>query len=181
MRLRQHLGAVAETDKLRSTDSDALVWNTCRDVVAVLGLPSLSYRVMPMKDVICHLRAVHHGPAWTPLYLVLAPLLEVALGTGCFSSPEQKYRVLSYFLDDVPLPPEMVTAGITVPVEPEIETLAAPRRRLYVTHKPYEEIFHATSSGESDPKNGYTFHRHLKKPKLPLSTNPPSHPTSKFT
>jgi hypothetical protein len=82
MRLRQHLGAVAETDKLRSTDSDALVWNTCRDVVAVLGLPSLSYRVMPMKDVICHLRAVHHGPAWTPLYLVLAPLLEVALGDG---------------------------------------------------------------------------------------------------
>jgi predicted CXXCH cytochrome family protein len=66
-------------------------------------------------------------------------LLEAALATGCFSSPEQKYRVLSYFLDDVPLPPEMVAAEITVPVGPEIETLAAPRRRLYVIHEPYEE------------------------------------------
>ena len=80
MRLRQHLGAVASTDELKSTESDALVWNTCRDVVSVLGSPSLSSHVMPMKDVICHLRAVHRGPVWTPLYLVLVPLLEVALG-----------------------------------------------------------------------------------------------------
>ena len=80
MRLRQHLDAVASTDELKSTESDALVWNTCRDVVAMLGSPFLSSHVMPMKDVICHLRALHHGPVWTPLYLVLAPLLEVALG-----------------------------------------------------------------------------------------------------
>jgi predicted CXXCH cytochrome family protein len=66
-------------------------------------------------------------------------LLGVALATGCFSSPEQKYRVLSYFLDDVPLPHGMVAAEITVPLEAEIETLAAPRRQLYVKHEPYEE------------------------------------------
>ena len=64
----------------------------------------------------------------TPFAVVL---LEVALATGCFSSPEQKYRVLSYFLDGVPLPSEMVPLEITGPAEPESETLAAPRRQLY--------------------------------------------------
>jgi predicted CXXCH cytochrome family protein len=66
-------------------------------------------------------------------------LLGVALSAGCFSSPEQKYRVLSYILDDVPVPASMAAVEITPTTESETATRPAPRPEVYVKHEPYEE------------------------------------------
>jgi hypothetical protein len=85
MRLRQYFDSIPLAEKLKSSESDALAWSTCQDAVAMVGAPALSSHILPMKEVICHLRSVHQGAAWSPLYLALTPLLAVALGAGAAS------------------------------------------------------------------------------------------------
>jgi predicted CXXCH cytochrome family protein len=68
-------------------------------------------------------------------------LIAIMLGTGCFSSPEQKYRVLSFFFDDVP-PPGAATA-LRLPadpsaLEPPTEDVEGPSL-FWVTHEPYAQ------------------------------------------
>jgi hypothetical protein len=92
MRLREHMDALPLIGELKTIDESSLVFNSCRDAVAALGLPSLTARVMPMKDVICHLRSLHRGRSWTPLYLALTPLVAAALGgNGANMDAEQDF------------------------------------------------------------------------------------------
>ena len=60
MRLRHHMGNIPVYEsELHRSQHDADVWDMCRDAVSILGLPALAAHVMPMKDVISHLRFVH--------------------------------------------------------------------------------------------------------------------------
>lgn len=78
MRLQQHLASIPLAENLKSSENDMRAWQICRDVMAMLGVDELSTHTLAMKEVICHLRRLHHGRMWTPLYLALSPLVLVS-------------------------------------------------------------------------------------------------------